>query len=563
MRQYLRKLRVAMTAFVVAALFFHVPASSERAEPGTVRILLSWAAVQGRMDVGVYGRYLINDTLSFQQGSKLKVEARPGGLWLYYEGAAVNAGDRIYLKRMSSDEGQENGLRLNDSLNLLEGDLIITASGENLRAVLHIGVEDYLKGLVPYEMSDSFPLEALKAQAVAARSYALSGLRQDRDYDLTDDSNDQVYKGFNAEHRQAHRAVDDTRGLVLTWKEQLINAYYTASNGGQTESARHAWGMDEQPYLNVHDDPYDAENPESLTKSFAIPKTWQADTEVLRKLEERLLGEAKNQLEKRGFQVEPDELRIGEVLAVTAENPKFDEDSRVMTMLRFRLKVHFSGARAAEEEEISLFSVEEDGRDEDAAGQAAQQLVEAELPIFPDMEQLMGLSINIRDNEIVEVKEGKNEYLIVSGRYGHGVGMSQRGAEQMAGKYGKTYQEILSFYYPGTALSRYRTVPETRPHLEASFLTTPGPIPTPTPRPTLVPQNKVPAEGQWEVTVKNIQKNSSLNLRMLPSTSSDILYQLFYGQRLLVLARSEDGWLKVEADGISGYVMESFVERLP
>lgn len=189
--------------------------------------------------------------------------------------------------------------------------------------------------------------------------------------------------------------------------------------------------------------------------------------------------------------------------------------------------------------------------------------LDVDLPVFPMLEKLMNLSINMKENEIIRVIEENEWFVIQSGRYGHGVGMSQRGAEWMAQKYGKSYQDILAFYYPGTVQSRYRTIPAARPYIAADFLTTPGPIPTPTPRPTLVPQSWTPGEGQWEVIVKNINQNSSLNLRMLPNTSSDILSLLFYGQRLLVLKQEEDGWLHVRADGIEGYVMESFVEKVP
>ena len=203
-----------MTIFIICAvlaLSFYVPARADRPEPGTVRILLGESSKSSRMDIGVYGSYLVNGIFSFQRGSKLKIEAKDSSIWLYYEGASINAGDQLILKRQSSKPDEENGLRLNDSLNLLEGDLAVSLSGSIIRAVLHIGIEDYLKGLVPYEMSDSFPLEALKAQAIAARSYAVRGIRPDRDYDLSDDTNDQVYRGLLQEHTRAHRAVKKQR----------------------------------------------------------------------------------------------------------------------------------------------------------------------------------------------------------------------------------------------------------------------------------------------------------------------------------------------------------------
>ena len=568
--------RIIFIICAVLALSFSLPVRADRPEPGTVRVLLGQSGKSSRMDISVYGSYLVNGIFSFQRGSKLKVEARDSGIWLYYEGASINAGNQLILKRQSSKPDEENGLRLNDSLNLLEGDLAVSLSGSMIRAVLHIGIEDYLKGLVPYEMSDSFPLEALKAQAIAARSYAVRGIRPDRDYDLSDDTNDQVYRGLLHEHTRAHRAVKETEGIVLTYNEQIIQAYYTASNGGETESSAHAWGGEELPYLPVREDKYDDENPQSPVKSFYLSKDWNAGTPQLQDLEYLLKSGMAASMEKLGYSGLPENIRIDKIKAVTANTPMYGAESHLMTKLSFQLNV--SGRRqqsSKDEEEVLLFTVDEKKVPENTSAPLSEnegelgpfvslgQVIVVDLDIFPGLEKLMGLSINLKENEIVKVIEEAEGFIIRSGRYGHGVGMSQRGAEWMAKQYGKNYQEILAYYYPGTKESRYRTMPAARPYLNAEFLTTPGPIPTPTPRPTLVPQSLAPEEGQWEVIVKNISQSSSLNLRMLPNTSSDILYQLYYGQRLLVLKREDEGWLHVRADGVEGYVMESFVEEVP
>lgn len=155
---------------------------AEAAEPGSIRVLLSQQASPSQMEVGIYGSYLLNDSLSFQRGSTLRIVAQGTGLMVYYEGLIHRAGPRVILRRYGSEEGLENGLRFSGSLNLHEGDLNLTVDQGSIRAILHIGIEDYLKGVVPYEMADSFPLEALKAQALTARSYALRSLRSDRDF---------------------------------------------------------------------------------------------------------------------------------------------------------------------------------------------------------------------------------------------------------------------------------------------------------------------------------------------------------------------------------------------
>lgn len=101
--------------------------------------------------------------------------------------------------------------------------------------ILSLSVEDYLLGVVPYEMSDSFPLEALKAQAVCARTYALSHLNASRAYDVVDTTNDQVFKGVDSSTKNAARAVQETAGIVGMYNGKLAECFYSASNGGQTE----------------------------------------------------------------------------------------------------------------------------------------------------------------------------------------------------------------------------------------------------------------------------------------------------------------------------------------
>ena len=124
-------------------------------------------------------------------------------------------------------------------------------------------------------------MEALKAQAVAARSYTLSRMsaRQSHGWDVTDTVQDQVYLGTPSGCAKCSQAVDDTRGIILSWNGQPAETLYTASNGGQTESALNVWGSQGYDYLTVRDDPYDLANPLSPTLSHSLPKQLsEADT---------------------------------------------------------------------------------------------------------------------------------------------------------------------------------------------------------------------------------------------------------------------------------------------
>lgn len=121
-----------------------------------------------------------------------------------------------------------------------------------LTVVNELPIEEYLKGVVPSEMPSRFPLEALKAQAVAARVEALAkrGLRHPNDpYDLCDDVHCQVFSGKTRETAATNRAVSSTKGIVMVYRNNLVHAFYSAVCGGHTEDNENVWFMKALPYL--------------------------------------------------------------------------------------------------------------------------------------------------------------------------------------------------------------------------------------------------------------------------------------------------------------------------
>lgn len=126
------------------------------------------------------------------------------------------------------------------------GELIIQNKCGKLTVINNVGIEDYTKGVLPSEMPSGWETEALKAQSIAIRSYALANLgkRAKYGFDLNDTTEDQVYGGASAETIKTNNIVDETKGLVLTYDLKIIPAYYSASAGGQTINASTAWGSD-------------------------------------------------------------------------------------------------------------------------------------------------------------------------------------------------------------------------------------------------------------------------------------------------------------------------------
>jgi SpoIID/LytB domain protein len=140
------------------------------------------------------------------------------------------------------------------------GALRVVRSGGKLQLVNVVALETYLLGVVPGEMPKEWPLEALEAQAVAARTYAIANLVQGRSFDLYSDARSQVYYGAEAEEPGPTRAVTETRGQVLSFDGAPAETFYFSSSGGKTLSALDAFGQD-LPYLVSVDDPWDESSP--------------------------------------------------------------------------------------------------------------------------------------------------------------------------------------------------------------------------------------------------------------------------------------------------------------
>ena len=126
------------------------------------------------------------------------------------------------------------------------GHFKIINSGGTLTVINDLPLELYIRGVVPSEMPPSWEHEAHKAQAIAARSYAVAnmGKRAKYGYDLNDTPEDQAYGGASAETNRTNDAVTETEGIVLVCQGKVVPAYYSASAGGQTKDAGQVWTKD-------------------------------------------------------------------------------------------------------------------------------------------------------------------------------------------------------------------------------------------------------------------------------------------------------------------------------
>lgn len=588
-------LLLAGLAAPVLADSAEIPSAGQTIDP-QVRVLLRRLQITDRIDVSLssaYGLCTEQGTELYLPGSsQISFQLKEGSIFVYCGALTLNGGADLTLTRYADPGATEIGFRRVNYPALYQGDLRLKISEGALLPILTLHVEDYLLGVVPYEMSNSFPLEALKAQTVAARTYVLRKRSPDADYDVVDTTNDQVFRGYISGYGNAEKAVEETYGVCGFYKGKLAQCYYAASNGGQTELVESVWpGGGDYGYYAVADDPYDVENPYSVVKSVTLQKSYTNEEHDIAPygLRNLLATVLRDELTALGFDPAPASIRVN-----TVSDARLSGEGKRMDTLY--LTVQISGrtrqdaavpAVDSDQEEVSLVL---DGSAETAAPTpgsspspevsavpsatpsatpapvygpftAIEQPFQLEIAIFPTAEKLLAMSISSNyENELWTLVETDTAYRLEARRFGHGVGMSQRGAEWMAGRYQKTYQEILAFYYPGMSLMRYDFAESALPAAPEALAATPGPAPTPTPRPTLMPVSEQPADGQWIALVTGIDDDSSLNLRSLPDLSGDIVMRLYKNQRLLVLERcEEEGWVKVRTDAAEGYVMESYL----
>ena len=539
---------------LLLALVLLLPAAAAaESSPASLRVLLRRLSLADRADLALTGRYLAraeNGTeLLLPENAKVTVLLENRQLTLFSGGISVSAGKTLSLLRQASGE-TEPGIRFNLQSGFYPGDLSLSVSEDRLQPVLTLPLEKYLQGVVPYEMGDSFPEEALKAQAVCARTYALSRVNEKNAWDVVDTTNDQVFRGIPANSPKSGKAVEDTAGLVLTCDGKLITAWYSASNGGQTELPANVWGGEAPRCFAMADDPWDTANPASTVRVCTLNRN---GTELSPAFVKQLRQAALADPALRERIPDEENFRLRELTGLELVTPRFPAPSRLMTQMRvsFLLPVPKAAETAGVEE-----------GDVDITALISALPVTVTLDLFPDTVISLGLSISGANNEIITLQENETSFTLTAGRFGHGVGLSQRGAQQMAAADGKTFREILAFYFPGAVLKEYEGEKAPLPTPPPLLARDPGPAPTATPRPTLMPVT-VPEplpEGARLASVENIAEDSSLNLRAQPSAGAEILLRLLCHQKLLVLEKSDvPGWVRVRTDAAEGYVMESFL----
>lgn len=306
-----------------------------------------------------------------------------------------------------------------------------------------LDVEDYLKGVVPNEMPVHFGLEALKAQAVAARNYVLSPrVKANPNYDVVDSVASQVYYGANTEKELANRAVEETYGVVATYDWQLILALYSSTAGGYTEDYSNAFSdpttkkfpATPKPYLKGKPDYKHFEKLDNEEKAEEFytskPKSFDQNSKYYRWEREWTQNELQTEVQNH----------IAAQSAAGFVHPVVNKGEVIGKILRINVL-----ERGVSGKIIKL----------EIQTNKGNYVVEKELVIrrlFTEHGKALPSA-----NVIFKQEFDENGNLVnikaYGGGYGHGVGLSQFGAGYMATNLNYSFEKILQHYYTGISLT--------------------------------------------------------------------------------------------------------------
>lgn len=392
----------------------------------------------------VYAKSNKKSIVKLSEKDVLKIKKTPTGFVLSSSNKPIakDVNDTIVIDCPQGLLGVEN-LKRNGKLALYRGVFEITPKNDTLFYLINVvDLQSYLKGVVPNEMPVRFGLEALKAQAVAARNYVLLPRTKAKDFDVDDSTASQVYFGANSESELSNKAVNETEGLVALNDWELILAQYSSTAGGYTESYENAFSdprtkefpAKSKPYLQGRPDIYSVAplNREEEARLFYMSspdsydmkspyyrwqKSWDA-SELASVLQKTLVEQSKTGFVKPVF-------KQGDTLGEIKE-----------------LRVNRRGVSG----KIMELEIVTDNQ----TYSVYKELVVRKLL------QKNGVSLpsaNVVFENLYDTNKKLNKIVAYGGGFGHGVGMSQFGAGFMATSLHKPFDKILKRYYTGITIS--------------------------------------------------------------------------------------------------------------
>jgi len=341
-------------------------------------------------------------------GERRSLNSAGGVLRVIEQGGASRvAGSRLVLSTDGAGVVSINGRRYRGDVSLIAGDSAVSV-------INRVAVEAYLRGVVPRELGVRGPSEraALEAQAVAARSYAVTRLgNASRPYDLVATTSDQVYGGVDAENALADAAIVATEGLVLMYEGRVVSAPYFSTCGGSSAEPSELWRSRNEPFLKRVSDQIPGSDRYycDIAPRFRWERAWRGDT--LTAVVERYL--------RNYAQVGQEAVGSVRRISVDGRTPSGRVAAIVVETERGQYRVQGNDIR---------YVLRSPG---------------GEL-----------LNSTYFSPEVVQAADGRLARLTLRGLgYGHGVGMCQWGAIGRA-RAGQDFRTILRTYFPGTTVAR-------------------------------------------------------------------------------------------------------------
>ena len=601
-----RARRMFATLIVLLLLALLVPTSSAPADSGVqfVRVLLSTESAKS-MTITVKGTYTLaqaqrtftNGTLTVT-GSGTTVSVSHSSEGQLYTGSGVT----IERANLSRDAGYLTMKTAAGTRNYL-GNFSFSAYNGVLTVINRVPFSHYLYGVVGYEMSNTFPLEALKAQSLAAKGYALLKIKSTGSYDIGDTADDQVYKGYDPSYQNVINAVDATMGDVLYYNNMPLLCYYAASNGGWMILPSDRWNS------TIYDaayhygaDPYDLANPSTPVEKIFVPANYSEKdmgTAAFAFLDARLMAavagrgivpknhyfagiQSIDSVASSGTAGYADDLNHTTVTVTATVRSNLNESLIPTPTPTFAPTPSPTPTFEPTPSPTPTFEptptetplpegvtptpvptplpegVTPSPTPEPVATPSPTPTFEptpTPTPAFdptpsptPEIEtvQYSQVSVSFTFNEMIAsglytssilkiyyAAPTTGGWYLYHARYGHGIGMSQRGAQQMA-NLGKTYREILGFYYPGATMGTMAYVfPETIGTTQ-------------------------PETAQTSASTGKVQ-GGSVNLRTKASTSSTVIESLAVDTQVTLLGMTGEWYYVSAPSGSTGYIRHDYI----
>ncbi|WP_299742914.1 SpoIID/LytB domain-containing protein [Rossellomorea sp. y25] len=422
--------------------------TSAAGEPISVK-LQNYIGSKSSLPFTTNGDYQVKGTSIFiQPGASYTMKVESGKLSLYKGSTLVKKFDGNATIIPTITEAMDRSMTIKGNVDKQYlGEVEFTVeSSKYVRPVNNINLEDYLKGVVPAEMpaswGDNGGLDALKAQAVAARTFVL----KKGNWTIYDGQSDQVYKGYDW-NPHTTQAVNETQGEVLKKGDSYAEAFYSSSNGGRVFSNQNVWGSPLVPYLETKPDIYDAKiSPHGnwavpLSKSqfddskldLKKPEFWWSD---VKEQDQTVISNMKSWLKNKNHIDDKSEIKIVDIKDVSFDIP--DSSFTSTDVLKGTVSFTYfekkdSGFVKNEDETIKLQTKTINDRSY-------------------NIRFMLGTSI-MKSPYVKSLGETDERFTINGGGFGHGIGMSQYGAYQMS-KDGNNFRTILGYYYPTTSVNR-------------------------------------------------------------------------------------------------------------